>query len=167
MARKQAESKFISEFKKSVKFHFKEKAFFYKIIDSAAYGKENPKPFDAFMFLKDGYKCFSYAIEFKSHTKYTAWPLSSVTDNQFNGLKSALEAGAMSYVILNVRFGTGKNRKNFMRIFKLSEIHALKISGVKSLKVDNLEFVDPYYFDRIIIGGKKEIIWNLSWIIYD
>lgn len=133
------EATFLGEMARSVS-EWGHPSWWYKIPDSPIYrGSKNrftpPKPFDAIL-IQSGEPM---AIEAKVHKKHRAWPLSSVKAHQIEGLQSVVAAGGRGVVLVNVRYGLGKDRENFAAWIPVSNMVDYMGRDVKSLKVRELK----------------------------
>lgn len=153
MARKQYETKFIAELKRSVFYQYPFSSFWYKLPDDYKF----KKPFD--IIAAFGRKHF--AIEAKVHTKHTAWPLSSIEKHQIEGLQRAEKGGYISFVVAQVVYGKGKERVNFACIITLKEIELFQRQGIKSLKVGTM--LKGFCLERTKTktDDTKEFVWNV------
>lgn len=150
--RKKYESNFIAEFKRATRFYFPEDSYWYKIPDDRKF----KKPFDTFFSTAGKF----YALEFKAHVKTTAWPLNEVKEHQIKGLIKAARGGYVSWIFLNVRYGIGNGRKNFVRIITVKEYCEWIDKGIKSLTIKQLENQDCIYKQKIEEIG--ESLWPLN-----
>ena len=134
--------------------------------DTSAYGKSAEKPFDLILSLNKKHK----AIELKSHTKHTAWSLNKVEPHQVEGLQRAQNNGYGAYIIVNVRFGLGKQRVNFARVFSLREYKKLvrrsEKGGRKSITLSEMQAGHCITGQQLPRRGletrRKRFIWNLN-----
>lgn len=151
MARKRYESNFISELKKSVAYYYPESSFWYKIPDDYKF----KKPFD--IITAFGKK--HLAIEVKVHTKSTAWPLNMVEKHQIGGLIEAKTGGYLALIIVQLIYGSGKNRVNFGAVLEIDEFIGLLNQGIKSVKVEDLKKVNCLV--RSKIDEIKDYVWSV------
>lgn len=152
MARKQYETKFIAGLKKSILFTYRDNSYWYKIPDDRKF----KKPFD--IFTSFGNKHF--VIEAKVHVKSSAWSLSNIQKHQIEGLQKAARGGYISLVLLQVVYGSGKSRVNFVSLLTLPKIEFFMQNGVKSLKVDLLQKLKC--LQRYKLQEINEYVWNVK-----
>jgi len=156
IGKRRGEQKFLSEFKNSV-LSANKQAYWYKLIDAGFPGPAEydasgkpitgkfdrhgkpiasarfmaKKPFDAFCIIAGSPLC----IEAKFHSDAgKAWPLSEVREHQVEALMAALDAGAASMILLNVRDGLGVTRINRCYVIPIIRICDDIGSGMKSYK---------------------------------
>jgi len=149
------EQKFLTELKQS-KDHLYPLSFMYKPPDMPMFDKSRfipEKPFDLFYF-----NCGIFiALEAKVHKVHTAWPLSKVRKHQTENLKICKNNGMLAYIVVNVRYGLGKNRINFASIIDVDDFIDLN-KTVKSIKV-----IDLVKFNRMDwIKKNNKLVWDLE-----
>lgn len=150
------EKAFLNELNRSARLLLPE-SFWYKIPDfpvSRSRVRFSPvKPFDA-VFVVDG---TPVAVETKSHASDLSWPLNRTAPHQIEGLSAFGRAGGAAYVLLNVRYGRGKARVNFVVMIEIKELIAM-LKRKKSLSGDDLAKLPELEMIRTEEGP----IWDLT-----
>lgn len=139
--RKVVETRFKSELKESVETIYPD-GFYCKIPDMPRTSQSRfipEKPFDVIL----AFNRKVVGIELKAHTKHTAWPFDTVRENQIEGLLRFERNGgdnAFACVLVNVRYGRGKARVNFARVFTIYEYLSLRDNSErKSLPINEMQ----------------------------
>lgn len=146
MKRRRIERTFQSEIRNSIPIG----AFYWKPADIPRL-EQNPRPCDAILF----YAGLHAALEYKAHPAHTAWSINSVKPHQIEGLEAAERNGAVGVVLLNVRYGKGKNRINRAIFIRPHKYRALEQIGRKSVSVADLLVDYPHIIPKRVDGKVK------------
>lgn len=112
-----------------------------------------PRPYDFFL-LKDGTFC---ALELKSTTRLTAFPLSKFTEFQLNSLREVKDFGGLALVLIRVR---GKRRGDITAYaFEIGEILQFMKEGKVSIPKD--AFLSAYQVPREKVNAQR-YVWRLD-----
>lgn len=128
--------------------------FWLKIPDGIAVGETRfipEKPFDIIAIVSG----LTMALELKAHKKHTAWPVSSLRPSQIEGLRASKLAGAVSYVVILVRY-----KEQFRKINFAAFIDIDNLPDTKSITVADLRKYP--HIVRQKVDGKT--IWDLRFI---
>lgn len=144
---KKHEQKFLTEIKHSVEAM--PNVWWFKIPDRPVFGDEPGKPrlpgskpalrfmiqnpFDALLAVNGR----TIAIEAKAHTNHNAWSLAEVKPHQVEALEKFAATGQPAIIIVNVRYGMGKQRVNFAAVMTVAKYKAMQ-SIRKSIPVAEL-----------------------------
>ncbi len=126
MARKDYETRFLSELKQSVLAVSPQDAFWYKIPDSRKF----KNPFDVFVSFQGAH----FAWETKVHKGEKSWPLAQVKEHQVRGLQKAAQGGYKAYILVKLAL----DKWSIVRVIPIHEFEEWLDMGIKSLPVVEL-----------------------------
>ena len=135
--------------------------FFHKINDMPRFEDSKfikQKPFD--IICANWHS--AYAIETKVHKKDTAWPLSRISENQFEQLGKCSNTIIFPGVLVLVRYQKNGEKINFCKWISYQDLVIYKQDGIKSIKIIDL------MVGRIErVKYNNETIWDLRKIIQE